>query len=340
MRIGTIALLLLIGGSALYMSNDRSLARAASRESNTHPEVQELRLPPATPPNRHGPFWLGPHELGFITEIQVKTGEQHQGAVFVYNLQTRNLRMLLNRYASRLSRVPGQDRVSFVAPGGADGSLTLFTMSSRGDDIREYANIGTVFNPSWSPAGDRVVFANLGYEAALQIATVPAQAILPAERALWPGEKAAAGLGEPDWSPNGQTIVYVGWAPGPDGRANSNISHLYVGDISTHTSRAVTGGHFSDRYPVYSPDGEAIAFVSNRSGRWELWMMGKDGSDLRRLTEMGTYGQQVILEKPAWRPNTARIAFATVPSNRRAGQVGYFNGAKLWVLDAPKAQIP
>jgi Tol biopolymer transport system component len=35
--------------------------------------------------------------------------------------------------------------------------------------------------------------------------------------------------------------------------------------------------------PTWSPDGRSIAFVTNRSGSWALWVMNFDGSSQRQL---------------------------------------------------------
>ncbi|UCC72630.1 MAG: PD40 domain-containing protein [Gemmatimonadota bacterium] len=44
----------------------------------------------------------------------------------------------------------------------------------------------------------------------------------------------------------------------------------------------------AERYPAWSPDGEHIAYWSDRSGEYELTLRSTDGSgDERRLTEMG-----------------------------------------------------
>ena len=35
--------------------------------------------------------------------------------------------------------------------------------------------------------------------------------------------------------------------------------------------------------PAWSPDGALIAFLTDREGRWEIWVMNADGSDQRPL---------------------------------------------------------
>jgi Tol biopolymer transport system component len=61
----------------------------------------------------------------------------------------------------------------------------------------------------------------------------------------------------------------------------------------------------SEDHPQFSPDGKKIAFVSNRSGTWELWLCDGEGSNLARLTSMG--GPAVI--GPRWSPDGRRLVF-------------------------------
>ena len=51
-----------------------------------------------------------------------------------------------------------------------------------------------------------------------------------------------------------------------------------------------------DRWPTWSPDGEWIAFTSNRSGVSEIYAMRPDGRDLMQLTE----GESRSLSEPGW----------------------------------------
>ncbi len=39
------------------------------------------------------------------------------------------------------------------------------------------------------------------------------------------------------------------------------------------------------RYPVVSPDGEKILFCSNRNGKYNIYEMKADGSEVKRLTD-------------------------------------------------------
>lgn len=45
-----------------------------------------------------------------------------------------------------------------------------------------------------------------------------------------------------------------------------------------------------DGLPVWSPDGKGLAFVSNSGGVWAVWAMGPDGSNRRKLFDMGGGG--------------------------------------------------
>lgn len=45
---------------------------------------------------------------------------------------------------------------------------------------------------------------------------------------------------------------------------------------------------FSNASPTWSPDGNQLAFVSNRSGAWEIWLMNSDGSNQRPLLTADT----------------------------------------------------
>ena len=62
-----------------------------------------------------------------------------------------------------------------------------------------------------------------------------------------------------------------------------------------------------DFAPVFSPDGTRIAFVSNRTGSYELWISQSDGSNPVRLTAF----DGPLVNMPQWAPNSRQIVFET-----------------------------
>jgi len=57
--------------------------------------------------------------------------------------------------------------------------------------------------------------------------------------------------------------------------------------------------------PAYSSDGKKIAFVSDRSGTYEVWICDSDGSNPTQLTTMGGLPGMV----PKWSPDNQKIVF-------------------------------
>jgi Tol biopolymer transport system component len=59
--------------------------------------------------------------------------------------------------------------------------------------------------------------------------------------------------------------------------------------VSATTITQITFDGADDSGPAWSPDGTRIAFVSNRTGGNEIWVMNADGSDATRITFNGVY---------------------------------------------------
>jgi serine/threonine protein kinase len=63
-------------------------------------------------------------------------------------------------------------------------------------------------------------------------------------------------------------------------RDSSGISNIYVRDLQRGTDTALTSTSGENLDPVWSPDGDKIAFASVRSGKWELYQKSKDGTGI------------------------------------------------------------
>jgi Tol biopolymer transport system component len=87
---------------------------------------------------------------------------------------------------------------------------------------------------------------------------------------------------------------------------NGNLE-IYVMNANGSRRTRLTNNSASDYNPSWSPDGQHIAFVSDRNGNYEIYVMNADGSGLTRLMDNLSRGW-----KPSfwsWSPDGRRIAF-------------------------------
>ena len=106
----------------------------------------------------------------------------------------------------------------------------------------------------------------------------------------------------PSWSPDARALAYTSYRRvASGGTPDIFISFLYQGILENPTK-----GRDSNFLPVYSPDGTRIAFMSNRDGNPEIYVMNVDGSNVRRLTNHPA-GDVT----PTWSPSGAQIAFTS-----------------------------
>lgn len=80
------------------------------------------------------------------------------------------------------------------------------------------------------------------------------------------------------WTPDGNALS-VAW------RGDSTASDLYVLPLGEGAVRRLTEDPARDAFASWTPDGTAVAFASNRTGRGDIYVAAGDGSNLRRLTQ-------------------------------------------------------
>jgi Tol biopolymer transport system component/imidazolonepropionase-like amidohydrolase len=92
----------------------------------------------------------------------------------------------------------------------------------------------------------------------------------------------------------------------PDGRALvfDMLGDIYRVPIEGGEATPLTGGIEWDFQPRFSPDGSRIAFISDRGGADNLWVMNADGSRPRAITEETEH----LVHNPWWSPDGQYIA--------------------------------
>src|SRR5580700_502080 len=90
-----------------------------------------------------------------------------------------------------------------------------------------------------------------------------------------------------DVSPDGKQIVF------------DILGDLYLLPIQGGEAKALTTGMPWDCQPRFSPDGKQIAFISDKTGSDNIWLINNDGTGLKQVTEETDF----LLGSPAWTPD-------------------------------------
>lgn len=84
-----------------------------------------------------------------------------------------------------------------------------------------------------------------------------------------------------------------------------NIWRMGLSGSETGKASTLIASSRDEVLPKYSPDGKQIAFQSDRSGEWNIWVANEDGSNPRQIT----FFTKAWAGTPRWSPNGLKIAF-------------------------------
>ena len=252
--------------------------------------------------------------------------------IYVMDAKGQNQRRLTNHLNNDWSPSWSPDGKRIVFMSDRDGHVhvhgwplyEIYVMDADGGNQQNLTNDpNDDRDPSWSPDGKRIVFrSNRDGHAIDRVSTNEIYA-MDADGSN--PQNLTNHLHEdryPSWSPDGKRIAFSATR---DGHFENNFGiteEIYVMDADGQNQQRLTENRKIDWHPVWSPDGQRIAFASDRKGdlqNFEIYVMDADGQNQQRLTENREYDNS-----PSWSPDGQRIAFMS----RRDGN------AEIYVMDA------
>ncbi len=104
-------------------------------------------------------------------------------------------------------------------------------------------------------------------------------------------------------SPDGKQVVYA--LNQNDLEKDTISTQLWLIEIASGEAVPLTHGDKQNTLPEWSPDGSQIAFLSDRSGKTQIYLLPVQGGEARQITHL----KQGVASGPAWSPDGKTIAF-------------------------------
>ena len=245
------------------------------------------------PDGRHFLIWIDVEQVG----LQLIDANTLQG-----------VRLAVPHHVQGGAISPDGSRIAYIDANLPGTQQSLWLVSSAGSDAGPFVDLGDIayLHPNaWSPDARRLVYfghcdqtAQKGDGSGQSSPASPLCVLDTVTRTAHP--ISLPGFidtrQEPRWSPDGRYLAVsartgTGQAcQGPKGREPSlDDPCLYAGyqvhivDTTTDQVHDLTTGIA----PVWSPDGSALAFLSNRSGAPEVWVMDLAQREAHQLTSDG-----------------------------------------------------
>ena len=220
--------------------------------------------------------------------------------VWLFNLRTsESKRMTTWRGTDRRPMWHGET-VYYLSDAGPERTLNLWSYDTRSSQRRQVTHVAD-YDVKWPSIGEgEIVFVSgtetflldLKTEVARRLdITLPTEALEVAPRTV----DASHSIVHWDLSPDGGRSVL-------EARGN-----LWIMSNDTGTMQALTkSSGAAERDPAWSPHGKSIAFFSDATGEYQLYVADAEGKQAPR---QASHLEAAFRSRPVWSPDSKRIAF-------------------------------
>src|SRR5437762_13993580 len=93
-------------------------------------------------------------------------------------------------------------------------------------------------------------------------------------------------IGDPQISPDGRLVAFT--VQTVDAEANKKPIQIWTVPLEGGAPQQITREGESNQRPRWSPDSRKIAYVSDRGGTSQIWLMDADGTNSKQVTSLST----------------------------------------------------
>ena len=188
-------------------------------------------------------------------------------------------------------------KIAFVS--NRSGNKEIWEMDYDGESQHPLTQLHTIsLTPRWSPDATRIAFTCYAQRGSDILTAQICVYSTASERLIsWPRFRGTNS--SPAWSPDGSQLMFMSSMYGNP--------ELVITDASGARPKRLTFSNGANTSPSWNPKtGQQVAFVSDRGGIPQLYVMNADGTSQSKvdLPDMG------YVIDPAWSPNGQLLAFS------------------------------
>ena len=169
--------------------------------------------------------------------------------------------------AGSIDVAPNQRQLALTMDG--ESGPSVWVGDTTQGDLRPFISDGQSVSPAWRPDGLEIAFAfsKVG----------PFNLFMkPVDGSAGPAPLMTSQFNQfpTSWTPDATQLAFTEFQPltGAD---------IWVLDVRTHERKALVRTLFDETWARFSPDGRTVAYMSNESGRWEIYLRATDGNGSR-----------------------------------------------------------
>jgi tricorn protease len=249
---------------------------------------------------------------------EFRTWKRYRGGmaddIWIYDFASKVVENITNNPALDIIPMWSGDRIYFLSDRDEAKRMNLYVYDRASKSTRKLTSF-TDFDIKFPSLGPKhIVFENGGYLYTFDLATeqtVRVPVVIADDMVSGRGKvvKVDKSVTNFEISPDGQRALFG---------ARGDVFTVPAKNGNTRNLTATPGVH--ERNSKWSPDGRTVAFISDKSGTEEIWLVNQDGSgEPRQLTTGGdTYKYEILWSpdgtKILWNDKMLRLSFVDVAS--------------------------